>query len=102
MDSPRAPFVGQPPRRAGEIEAVVAGFVVWLAGRRLPSGQRRLYHRAVERFLRWEAGHSSIDQPSWGHYAHLRACGAGEAQLRIAREALALLGEYRRGASGCD
>jgi hypothetical protein len=102
MDSARAPFVGQSPRRAAEIEAVVAGFIGWLGRRRLPAGQRRLYHRAVERFLRWEAGHSSVDQPSWGHYAHLRACGAGEAQLRIAREALALLAEYRRAGSACD
>jgi hypothetical protein len=77
------------------VEAVLAGFIVWLAGQRLPPGRRRMYHRVVEEFLRWRDRHPNfVQDPAWGYYAELRDSGAGEARLQVTREALAWLARY--------
>jgi hypothetical protein len=71
---------------------------VWLARQQLPPGRRRLYHRAVEEFLRWREDNPDfhVGRP-WGFYAELRGVGAAEARLRVTWEALAWLGSYLSG-----
>jgi hypothetical protein len=94
-----------PARRGGsagrEVDAVMAGFIDWLAERKLPSDQRRRYHLAVERFRCWHTRHRYWHPgPShdlrrhdikYGHrryLAVLRAAGRSHVEVAVVDAAL--------------
>ncbi|MGQ0482040.1 MAG: hypothetical protein ACT4O0_13600 [Pseudonocardia sp.] len=75
---------------------VMAGFIVWLASRRVPRAQRYVAHAEIERFLRWcdSAPERTLDgrrDAAWCYLAELRGGGAGAAELRVTWAALELL-----------
>jgi len=91
-------------RRSGEtaVSALMAGFVVWLAGQRVPLPQRRRVHAEVERFLAWQhaelPGGVSVRRPSvWCYLLRLQHDGESEAEVLKVWGALELLLSYVEG-----
>jgi hypothetical protein len=70
---------------------MLAGFIVWLARRRLPVGRRRALHREVERFLRWRTSPGQTRGGATLYLRQLRQAGHSEAELTVAGEAIGRL-----------
>jgi hypothetical protein len=115
-DNPRGPEHSEPPARVAQsttttlrqstptasyplsVEAIMAGFIVWLAHHHSPLVQRGRYSDAVERFLRWQrnqrehhASHLEDD-----YYAHMQRSGSNVAHVVQVRAAIDLLRRYLR------
>jgi hypothetical protein len=60
---------------------MLAGFIVWLARRRLRVGRRREPHHEVERFLRWQTGPGQSRGGATVYLQQLRQAGHSEAEL---------------------
>jgi hypothetical protein len=73
---------------------VLAGFIVWLARRRLPAGRRRELHGEAERFLRWQTGPGQTRGGARVYLQWLRQAGHSEAELTLAGEAIGRLRAY--------
>jgi hypothetical protein len=84
-------------RSVGEPSAVPAGFITWLARRRLPATQRPGYHLAIEGFLRWcasEAGQVGVHRQPWCYCQSLELHGASHALQVTTRHALVLFEDF--------
>jgi hypothetical protein len=74
----------------------VASFIVWLARQRPTGDERRCCPERLDRFLRWQ--HQQHDQDGESdeaaYYEHLSQGGASDFQLKDARAAIGLFGQY--------
>jgi hypothetical protein len=65
------------PHGRSDRDAVIAGFIVWLAGQRVPMLQRRRAHREAQLFLSWCADQFPVDRArmraaAWCYLQRLR------------------------------
>ncbi|MDQ2706615.1 MAG: hypothetical protein M3Z25_02800 [Actinomycetota bacterium] len=91
------------------VSAMMAGFVVWLAGQRVPLPQRSRVYQEVERFLAWQHTQFPYDQFPYDVSAQRRAVwcyllrrqrdGDSEAEVLKVWGALELLLTYVEGRS---
>jgi hypothetical protein len=86
-------------RGGGPASTVMAGFIVWLAGRRVPALRRQGVHREVERFLAWQhaefgAETAELRPAVWCYLLRLQRAGEGEPAVLRAWGALELLLDY--------
>jgi hypothetical protein len=90
-----------------DVDAVMTGFIAWLARHELPPGRRRRYHLAAERFLCWHTGqrhwhtdqnhtaqHHDLEQCLPGYLATLRRAGHGLAELAVVEAGVGQLRHY--------
>lgn len=91
------PARGQYPA-ADAVDAVIVGFVAWLAELEMVQEQQRRCHLHAERWLRWQANRpvTALDRTEWGFYARLRRHGVGDRELAQVRAALLLRERYLR------
>jgi hypothetical protein len=94
-------------RPTGEtaVSALMAGFVVWLAGQRVPVAQRQRVYREVERFLAWQHAElpdrASVRRPTvWCYLLRRQHDGESEAEVLKVWGALELLLTYVEGRAG--
>ena len=85
---------------AAKCNEMLAGFIVWLARRRLPVGRRQELHRAVERFLRWPADPCQTPGDVTAYLQHMRQAGHSEAEVKVAGEAISALRVHLNGGAG--
>ena len=95
------------PTGQSAVSEVMAGFVVWLAGQRVPLPQRHRVHLEVERFLAWQhaelPGGISVQRPAvWCYLLRRQHDGESEAEVLKVWGALELLLSYVEGRVAAD
>jgi hypothetical protein len=100
VSDPPVPAVQAVADRPPAIDAVLAGFIVWLARRDVAPVVRRRYHVHAERYLCWQAGGPDYADRTLGRYlADARRVGVGDGELGVIQAAVQLLGRYQLTAS---
>lgn len=78
------------------LDAMIAGFIVWLARQRAPLPGRSHCPNTVERFLRWQhlQRERGADHTEDAYCAELRGAGASHAEIAPIRASIAQFRRY--------
>ncbi|HEX4362026.1 MAG TPA: hypothetical protein VH141_31130 [Pseudonocardia sp.] len=78
------------------LDAMIAGFIVWLARQRTPLPGRSHCPNTVERFLRWQhlQRERGADHTEDAYCAELRNAGASHAEIAPIRASIAQFRRY--------
>jgi len=84
------------PDSTATVDALIAGFDVWLTRHDVPAQRRHRYSLHAEQYLYWQAGGPDphADRTQARYFLLLRRDGVSEAEIGMIRTALSLLGRH--------